>query len=195
MLCLKLDKLDSSVYSGRAVVYLHLEIAQHRLYPSDAVHIKVHIIACGSSSVLVKKMNVFRSLPLQTFRISKLSTFLKLCFIYSSGIKAKWVNQRGDFVHRVQERVSLYYIQNPGKEQPACVLLNSLSPDRVKAGKQSAGNTPQRVLAPGLRLAAWGGSGGLSPSIAGVAVTPQTSTLCSSAWERLRVLLKKCVRT
>lgn len=57
------------------------------------------------------------------------------------------------------------------------------------------GNAHQRVLAPGLGLATWGGFGDLSPSIARVAVTPQMSTPCSSAWEHLGVLLKVCMNT
>lgn len=39
------DKLGRSVYSRKAVVYLHLKISQHRLYPSHAVRIKMYIVA------------------------------------------------------------------------------------------------------------------------------------------------------
>lgn len=42
-----------------------------------------------------------------------------MCFIDPSGIKVERVDQRDDFVHRVQERVSLYYTQNPVREQSA----------------------------------------------------------------------------
>lgn len=39
------DKLGRSVYIRKAVVYLHLIISQHKLYPSNAVRIKMYIVA------------------------------------------------------------------------------------------------------------------------------------------------------
>lgn len=89
---------------------------------------------------------------------------------------------------------SVFYIK-PWQGMNSIWSAKQFVPNRVRAGKQPAGNAPQRVLALGLELAAWGGSGDLSPSITGVAVTPQTPTTCSGAWDSLRVLLKMCMNS
>lgn len=62
--------------------------------------------------------------------------------------------------------------------RPASVLINS--PQAVRAGGLPTGNACQRVLAPGLGQAAWGGAGGLLACFQGGCGTTDTHTTFQS---------------
>lgn len=126
-------------------------------------------------------------------RISNLTTSLKYVWYVALWYK-NWRNEleRILYIGYRKEWICILYTE-PWQGMTSTWSAKEFVPRQGGGGQAACQECSPECVGSWLGLAAWACSGDPSPSIAGVAVTPQTSAPCSSAWERLRVLLKVCM--